>query len=332
MGARQVTIFGGSGFIGRHVVRSLAARGDKITVAVRDPEAAQFLKPMGAVGQIVPVRVDLRDAAAVAAAVASADAVVNLVGVLFERGRQTFAALHVDGAATVARAAAAAGVGDLVHLSALGADAASPSAYARSKAAGAAAVREAFPAAVILRPSVVFGPEDDFFNKFAALTRLSPVLPVIGASPRLVCGNDACAVDLYGVGGPKFQPVYVGDVADAVVACLARADCRGREYDLGGPRVFSFKELMELVLDATGRRRLLLPVPLWAARLKARFLGLAPKPLLTVDQVRLLEHDTIVGAGVAGLADLGVEPIAAEAVVPGYLNRFRRAVAPEGPL
>lgn len=322
-----VTIFGGSGFIGRHLVRRLAARGWVVRVAVRDPEHALFLKPQGDVGQIVPWAADVTNPDSVAAALKDAKAAVNLVGILYERGRRTFARVHGDGADTVARAAVQAGVERLVHISALGADAGSGSAYARSKAEGEARVRAAFPAAVIFRPSVVFGPEDDFFNRFAALARFSPVLPVIGAptipSLRRSDGALPFVLDFFGAGGPKFQPVYVGDVAEAIMAALTHADAPGRTFELAGPRAYSFKEIMELMLAAIGRRRLLFPLPYWAAGIEALFLQWLPKPLLTPDQVTLLMSDNVASGALPGLKELGIAPTPAEAVVPAFLARFR---------
>ena len=322
-----VTVFGGSGFLGRHVVRRLSQEGAIVRVAGRDPERAMFLKPLGDVGQIVPWAADVSDAATVERALSGASAAVNLVGILFERGRRTFARVHAEGAGNVARAAAAAGVKRLVHVSALGADANSESDYARSKAEGESRVRAAFPQAAILRPSVIFGPEDDFFNRFAALARFSPVLPVIGAptfpSFRRAEGALPFALDFFGVGGPKLQPVYVGDVADAVMACLKRADALGRTFELAGPRAYSFKEIMTMTLKAAGRRRLLVPLPFWVAELEAMVLQWLPKPLLTPDQVRLLKTDNVASGTAPGLAALGIAPTPAEAVVPGYLARFR---------
>lgn len=300
-----VTVFGGSGFVGRYVVQRLASDGWTIRVAVRHPARASFLKPLGDIGQITPLCVPLQDAGAVAAAVSGADAVVNLVGVLFEGGRQRFQAVHAEGAGTVASAAAAAGVESLVHVSALGAAADSAAAYARSKAAGEAAVREAFPEAVILRPSVVFGPEDDFFNRFAEMARFSPALPLVGG------------------GGTRFQPVYVGDVARAVVRALTDPGCSGKVYELGGPRVYTFKEILELLLETIGRKRLLVSLPFGLARLQATFLELLPQPPLTRDQVALLRSDNVVSPGALGLGDLGIEPTAPEAVIPTYLDRYR---------
>lgn len=303
--AKVATLFGGSGFIGRYVVRHLAKQGHVIRVAVRHPESAGFLKPLGDVGQITPIPASLLVEDSVKRAVEGADLVVNLVGVLYEKGRQTFRAVHAEGAAAVARAAAAVGAGDLVHISALGADANSPADYARTKAAGEAAVREAFPAAVILRPSVVIGPEDDFFNRFAVMARLSPALPLLNG------------------GRTRFQPVYVGDVALAIVTALNDPAARGRTYELGGPRVYSFKELLELLLHEIHRRRLLLSLPMPLARLQARVLELLPKPPLTRDQLRLLERDNVVGSGALTFADLGIQPQTIETVLPNYLDRYR---------
>jgi NADH dehydrogenase len=306
MDNRLVTVFGGSGFVGRHVVQQLAERGYRIRVAVRDPEAGAFLKPMGDVGQIALVQANIRDDGSVARAVAGAGMVVNAVGILYESGPQKFAAIHHDGAVRVARAAAQAGASRLVHISAIGSNKASEAQYAKTKAAGEAGVREAFPGVTILRPSVVFGPEDDFFNRFGALARMLPFLPLIGG------------------GETRFQPVYVGDVARAVVAVLEDGETAGGLYELGGPKIYSFRELMELVLRETGRRRLLVPVPYWVAMLQATFLQLLPVPPLTRDQVRLLQSDNVVADAAAGLKDLGVTPAPAETIVPSYLARFRK--------
>jgi len=235
--------------------------------------------------------------------------------------------LHVDAAATVAKAAAAAGVARLVQMSALGADPISPAAYGRSKAAGEAAVAEAFPGATIVRPSVVFGPEDNFFNKFAGLTRITPVLPVFGCPvmPKVDFFKDGgfVSVDIYGDGGTKFQPVYVGDVADAINSILDDDATAGRAFELGGPRVYSFKEVMELLLQQINRRRLLVPVPFAIAAINAWFLEWLPVPPLTRDQVNLLRRDNVVSAGAATLADLGVDATPVEGVLPTYLYRFR---------
>lgn len=304
----QVTVFGASGFIGRHVVRRLAQAGCRIVAAGRDTEAAGVLRPMGDVGQIAPLYCDVRDEARVARALQGSEAAVNLVGILAEVGRARFDAIHGAAPGTIARAARDAGVEALVHISALGASPDSPARYGRSKAAGEAAVREAFPSATIFRPSVVFGPDDSFFNRFAALLRLSPVFP------------------LFGGGRNRFQPVYVGDVAEAAFRALRTPALRGRTFELGGPRVYTFREVLELILHEIERRRVLLPVPFGFARafgtlgdVAARF-GITPP--LTSDQARLLAIDNVAAGD--GLEALGIRPTAAEAVLPTYLDRFRR--------
>lgn len=305
MAAGTITIFGGSGFIGRYVVARLADSGWTIRVAVRRPERAKFLKPLGNVGQIVPVACSVRDQASVEAAVAGTDAAINLVGILHEHGRQRFATVQAEGAERIAAAAAAAGVERFVQLSAIGADENSTAAYARSKAAGEKAVARHLPGAAIIRPSIVFGPEDGFFNRFAAMARLSPVLPLIGG------------------GKTRFQPVYVGDVADAVVAALEAPGSRGRTYELGGPHVLSFRELMELMLRIIRRRRLLLPLPFGLARVMALPAELLPTPPLTRDQVELLKRDNVVAADAEGLAAFGIRPHSLEVILPTYLDRYR---------
>lgn len=305
MALARVVVFGGSGFIGRYVVKRLAAAGHPVRVACRDVERAKFLKPMGAVGQVSPMRCNIRYPETVAAACEGMDWVINLVGVLYEAGAQSFDAVQAEGAETIAKAAAAAGASKLVHLSAIGADVDSDSLYAQSKAAGEAAVREAFPSATIIRPSVVFGPEDDFFNRFADLARFAPALPLIDG------------------GHTKMQPVYVGDVADAICKVLTDDAAAGETYELGGPRVMTMKEIMEYTLAEAGMKRLLLPLPSAIAAIKARFLELLPKPPLTRDQLKLLAHDNVVSEGAKGLSDLGVTPTPVEAVVPRYLGRFR---------
>jgi NADH dehydrogenase len=316
MATRSVaTVFGGSGFIGRYIVKRLAKKGFVVRVAVRDPESALFLKPMGAVGQIVPLYASIIREPTVRRAVADADLVVNCVGILAERRRGDFQRIHAEGAGLVARLAAAAGVARLVHISAIGADANAASRYAASKGIGEGLLRDAFAAATILRPSIVFGPEDQFFNRFAAMARVLPVMPVI-------CGDT------------RFQPVYVGDVADAALAALARADAAGAMFELGGPRIWSMRELFRYVLQETGRRRPLLDLPLGLARLQARFMVLLPGKLLTRDQLLLLQRDNVVGEGMPGLAELNIVPTPVEMVVPGFLRRFqpgggRRRVLPE---
>ncbi len=305
MPAVTVTIFGGSGFIGRYLVKRLAGRGWVIRVASRSPRRAKFLQPLGDVGQITAIRAVVQDQAAVERAVEGADAVVNLVGLLYEKGRQSFEAVHAEAGERIAKAAQAAGVESFVQMSAIGADEGAEADYARTKGEAEAAVRAILPGAVIIRPSLVIGPEDGFFNRFAAMAQLSPFLPLVGG------------------GTTKFQPVYVGDVADAMVAALTRPDCRGRTYELGGPEIYSFKQLLELMLREIHRKRLLLPLPFALAKVQAAVLELLPVPPLTRDQLRLLRHDTIVSPGAAGLQDLGIEPTAIELVIPTYLDRYR---------
>jgi uncharacterized protein YbjT (DUF2867 family) len=327
MARRVVTVFGGSGFIGRHLVRRLAASGMTVRVPVRDLEAALFLKTMGDVGQVVPMAVDIADKKLVAAAVDGAEIVVNLVGILSEWWNRSFQRIHVDGATNIAEAAADGGAKRLIHLSAIGADKNSASAYGRTKALGEEAVLAAFPGATIMRPSVIFGPEDKFFNLFAGLARLSPVLPVFGCPtfPKigLFGGDGLLTMDPYGDGGTRFQPVYVGDVADAIVGALDDPQSQGKTYELGGPRVYGFKELMDLMLAEIGRKRLLVPVPFLVARIEAWFLEKWPQPILTRDQVKLLERDNVVAADALTFKDLGVEPVTAESILPTYLRRFR---------
>ncbi len=303
--SQLVTVFGGSGLIGRHTVRALVRAGHRVRVAVRVPNHANYLLPAGQVGQIQIVKCNVTNGAQVASALRGAHAAINLVGVLYSRGSQSFQALHADAAATIAEAAREAGVGALVHVSALGANAESESAYFRSKAEGEARIREAFPAATIFRPSIVFGPEDGFFNKFAELARLSPVLPLIGG------------------GHTKFQPVFVGDVARAALKCIGDEFARGKIFELGGPGVYSFKGLMEFLLRTIDRKRFLLPVPYAVASLDAFVLQFLPTPLLTPDQVRMLKTDTVVSPDALKLSDLGIAPDSIEAVVPSYLWRFR---------
>ena len=321
----RVTIFGGSGFIGRYVVRQLAKQGWEIRIACRDLEMANLLKPSGDVGQIVPWCCDITQLDHVIAAVRGADAVVNLVGVLYETGRYSFANIHQRGARVIAEAAKVAGVTKLVHVSALGASSKSVSIYAQTKAAGENAVKKAFPEAVVMRPSVLFGPEDGFFNLFAGISRFSIVLPVFGCPmmPKLKLNVDGSKLDFYGDGGTKFQPVYVNDVADAIVASLSLTQAKGQTYELAGPTTYSFKQLMEMLLKYTNRKRLLIPIPFFAAELLAIFLQTLPKPLLTQDQVRLLKTDNVMSRRAKGLKDLGINPTAAEMIVPVYLSRFR---------
>jgi len=306
---RLVTVFGGSGFVGRHLVRALARSGWRIRIAVRRPDLAFHLQPLGRVGQIHAVQANVRNQDSVDRAVEGSDAVVNLVGILYQTGRQRFDAVQAQGAAAVARAAAAYKT-KFVQFSAVGANAKSKSAYARTKAAGEAAALSAVPDANIVRPSIVFGPEDSFFNRFAGMARISPALPLIGGGKTL------------------FQPVFVGDVAGAVDAILAGRARPGATYELGGPEVRSFEDLMKLMLRVIDRKRLLVPLPFALARFQAAFLELLPKPLLTRDQVRQLEVDNVVSEDATRenrtLTGLGITPTAMETVLPSYLVRFRR--------
>lgn len=299
------TVFGGSGFIGRYVVQRLAASGHIVRVPVRDPEAAGFLRPLGNVGQVVPLFASLTNRATIARAVEGAEWVVNLVGILAEHSAGEFKRVQAEGPGLIGAAAAEAGVKRLVHVSAIGADPAAPSLYARSKGEGEAAVRAAFPAATILRPSLVFGPEDQFFNRFATIAALSPVVPVIS-------------------GNSRFQPVYVGDVADAVMAALQRADAAGKTYELGGPQVLRFRDIIAWILKTTGRHRPMIDMPMGLARLQARLMECLPGKPLTRDQLLLLARDNVVAPDAAGLDALGVSPTPIDMVVPGYLQRFRR--------
>lgn len=295
-----VTIFGGTGFVGRRLVAHLVERGARVKVATRHPDKAALPRTQGP-GAVEAVKAGIGDDSAVRAAMADATAVVNLVGILHEGGGQTFEAVHVEGAQRVAAAANAVGVKRLVHMSALGASSGSPSAYARSKAGGEQAVHERFPDASVVRPSIVFGPDDDFFNRFAAMAKLSPALPLIGG------------------GATRFQPVYVEDVAAAITRMLEDGDTRGKTYELGGPRVYSFKELIELMLRIKGTSRLLVPIPFFLAEIQGSVLQMLPTPPLTRDQVELLKTDNVLGGVAPGLESLGIAPTALEEVLPTYL-------------
>lgn len=306
-----VTIFGGSGFIGRYVTQRMARAGWRVRVAVRRPNEALFVRPYGVVGQVEPVQANIRDEISTRAAIRGADAVVNCVGILAESGRQSFEAVVAEGAGLIARIAAEEGVGRLVHISAIGADPASESGYARSKAAGEALVQTAFADAIILRPSVVFGTEDEFFNRFGNMARMSPVLPLVGPDT-------------------KFQPVYVDDVA-AAAAKAAMGEVVPGIYELGGPDVATFRELMQKLLDVIERRRALIALPFGVARLQGRILdtlqnlsfGLFTNTVLTVDQVELLKRDNVMSEGAKGFGDLGISPTPMDAVLEGYLYSFR---------
>ncbi len=308
---KLVTIYGGSGFVGRYIARRMAAEGWRVRVAVRRPNEALFVKPYGAVGQVEPVLCNIRDDASVAEAMTGADAVVNCVGVLSDLGKNTFEAVQAEGAERVARLSAELNVANIVHLSAIGADANAESDYQRSKAEGEAGVLAHRPDAVILRPSVIFGTEDSFFNRFAGMVRFGPMLPIAGGSTR-------------------FQPVWVDDVAQAAVSgVLGRAEAG--VYELGGPDVRTFRELMDMMLEECRRTRVVFNMPFWMARivafgfdmLEAASFELVPNKMITRDQVKSLAVDNVVSEGARGFADLGVEPVTMDAVLPDYLWRFR---------
>jgi uncharacterized protein YbjT (DUF2867 family) len=314
-----VTVIGGSGFIGRNVVRALAKRGYRVRVACRRPDLAGHTQPLGTPGQIMPVQANLRYPASVIAACEGSAAVINLPGLLFNGGAQTFDAVHVFGAEAAAKAARAAKAKLFIQMSAIGADAASASGYGRTKAQGEAKAKASFPGAIVIRPSIVFGPEDGFFNLFAGLARISPALPLIGG------------------GTTRFDPVFVGDIAEAIARLVDRGEASGRIYEFGGPERLSFKELMEFTLKTIGRKRLLVPVPWAAAKIQGMVLGLLPKPLLTVDQVELLKTDNVVSDAAKRdgrtLEGLGIDARGIEGIVPGYLYRYRREgqfTAPKG--
>lgn len=316
---KLITIIGGSGFLGRHIVRALAKRGYRIRAACRRPDLAGHLQPLGVPGQVMPVQANVRYPASLAAACDGAYAVINLTGVLYSAGAQSFDAIHAFGAEASAKAARAARARVFIQMSAIGADPGSSAAYARSKAEGEARARAAFPGAIILRPSIVFGPEDSFFNRFAGLARFAPALPLIGG------------------GATKFAPVFVGDVAEAVARLVDRGEADGKTYELGGPEVLTFKQLMQFTLNTIERKRLLIPVPWNVARLQGLILGLLPKPLLTADQVELLKSDNVVSEAAQRekrtLDGLGIAVQGIEGIVPGYLYRFRKAgqfTAPKG--
>jgi uncharacterized protein YbjT (DUF2867 family) len=300
---KVATVFGGAGFIGRYLVPHLARQGYIVRVAGRDPERGALLKPLGSTGQIVPLYAPVTDAAAIGRAVDGAEVVVNLVGILAERRAGDFAKIQGTGPRLIADAAARAGVRRLVHVSAIGASGTSRSGYGRSKAAGEAAVTAGFPDAVILRPSIVFGAEDQFFNRFGQMARLSPVMPLIS-------------------GATKFQPVYVGDVADAIMAALALPAEAPRVYELGGPKTWTFREILAYILKETRRRRLIVAVPPGLARIQARLLERLPGKLLTTDQLEMLGQDNVVSGTVPGLAALGITPKPVELIVPTYLARY----------
>lgn len=304
MASQLYTVIGGSGFLGRYVVQRLAAAGHRVRVAVRHPNQALFLKPLGSVGQVVPIAASVLHDASIERAVEEADGVVNLVGILHESGKQKFNTVQSEGAERVARLAKAAGVKRFVQLSAIGADADSDVDYARTKGEGENAVKAAFPQATTLRPSIVFGPEDGFFNRFGDMARKAPVMP-------LICGDT------------RFQPVYVGDVADAIVAALTQDGFADETYELGGPRAYTFRELLEYIMEETMNKRPLLPIPTPIAEIQGALMSLLPNPPLTKGQVKMLQNDNVVSDGAKGLEAFGIEPTPVEAIAPSYLVRHR---------
>jgi NADH dehydrogenase len=316
---KLITLIGGSGFVGRHVTQALARRGFRIRVACRRPDLAGHVQPLGTPGQIMPVQANVRYPASLAAACDGAYAVINLTGVLYSSGAQSFDAVHIFGAEASAKAAKAAKARLFIQMSALGASPHSLSAYGKSKAEGEMRAKASFPGAIVMRPSIVFGPEDSFFNRFAALSRFAPALPLIGG------------------GATKFEPVFAGDVAEAIARLADRGEANGQTYELGGPEVLSFKQLMEFTLNTIGRKRLLIPVPWPVAKLQGMVLGLLPKPLLTMDQVELLRTDNVVSEQAIHeqrtLKGLGIVATGIGGIVPSYLYRYRKAgqfTAPKG--
>jgi NADH dehydrogenase len=300
-----VTVFGASGLIGRHTVEALARAGYRVRACVRYPNVAHYLPPMGSVGQIQVMKCNVLDADAVNRAVTGASAVINLVGILYPAGGQSYEAIHVDAPRTIGRTAKAAAIETVVHITTTGISTESESVYSRTKAEGENALREEFPQATLVKPSIVFGPEDNFFNKFAGLARLAPFLPLIGG------------------GHTKFQPVFVGDVADAIVKCVGDPATHGKTFELGGPAIYSFKEMLQTILRETGRSRVLIPIPFWLASIQGFVLQFLPGTLLTPDQVTFLKTDNVVSPGALTFKDLGIQPDSLEAVLPSYLWRFR---------
>lgn len=306
--APVITLVGGTGFLGRYIARVLAKEGYRLKIISRHPNAALGLKTIGDLGQIVLLRGDISRQETITPHLAGSSVVINLVGLLFERGRQSFTSVHAQGAEKLAQAAKAAGVGQFIHVSALGVDRAAASRYARTKLQGEKAVQAAFPETVILRPSVIFGPEDGFYNRFAAMAAIAPFLPLIGG------------------GKTKFQPVYAGDVARAVLACIKNpATGAGRIFELGGPEIYSFRQVLEYIVNITGRKARLVNIPFGMAQAMGSVSQLLPTPPLTQDQVKLLQYDNVVMPGAPGFAELGIQPGAVEMIVPDYLRRFAKS-------
>ena len=306
-----ITIIGGSGFVGRHLVRELAKTDVRLRIAVRHPNEATFLRPMGRVGQIQIVQANIRNEASLANAIAGAHSVINLVGTVTNKGHQTFHAVHEAGPETLARLCTQAGTKRLIHVSTIGADVGSVSKFARSKALGERAVSEACPEATIIRPSVIFGPEDAFFGRFAILAKLLIVMPLIGS------------------GKTRFQPVYVDDVAQAICAAITNDDTAGRTYELGGPRIWTLREVYEFILQTTQRSRLIVSVPFSIAKMASLIVQYLPRHLLRPDQVNMLREDNVVGDDALTISDLGITPTPVEAIMPKFLIRYRKSGAYE---
>lgn len=302
---RLITVFGGSGFVGSYIVRELAKTGALIRVVSRNPDRASHVKTAGSPGQIALVQANIRDENSVKAAVAGTDIVINLVGLLFERGKQNFSAVHAQAAESLAKKAKAAGVKRFIHMSSLGVDTSAHSKYARTKLNGEKAVMAAFPEATIIRPSIIFGAEDNFFNRFAQMATFLPFLPLIGG------------------GKTRYQPVYVGDVAKAFAAAINRPETAGNVYELGGPDIYTFRDLMHVMLSTIDRKTYLLSIPFFLASFEAAFLELLPHPLLTRDQVQSLKRDSIVRQDAKGFEQLGIKPVNLESILPAYLGRYR---------
>ena len=330
----NITIFGGGGFIGRQVVQQLAKQGHVITVAVRRPDSVGFLKRLGDVGQVVPVQANIRDENSIVKVTRGAAAVINLVGILREQGSQPFLAIHEQAPTNIARVAANEGVGKVIHLSAIGANLESPSRYGKSKARGELGLKKEFPEAVILRPSLVFGPDDEFFNKMASLLSILPAAPIFfdTKKPPKIQFDGIFPIPRFEAGLTLFQPVYVGDVARGIVASIANEFSRGKIFEFGGPSIYRYKDLMSLILKSADLRRPFLPVPFFAIKAGATFMEAIPDffinalpiPPLSRDQIKMLHINNIVSDGAVGLGDLGITPAALESILPTYISPYKK--------
>ena len=327
MGKRIITVFGGSGFLGRHIISKLARKECVIRVAVRKPELTGFLRPLGNVGQVVPIQTNIQDDNSVAKALEGSTDVINLVGILYESRQQGFSDIHTAGPSRIGKVASAFGIERLVHVSAIGANSSSNSKYLRSKALGEEALLQAFPKATIVRPSILFGPEDNFFNKFGSLARILPVLPIfftLGQKLKFRIEGLYLIPEIE-AGTTRFQPVYVGDVAEAIVSTLYTLSekSRGRTYELGGPTIYNFRQLMEMVTKTTRYKRLLLPIPYIFAEIMGLGAQLLPVPPITLDQVRTLRIDNVVASDASTFSELNISPSHLELILPTYMHRFQ---------